>query len=155
MKNLLLKMVLIYNLLFNLIQLESYNIKNPLIPPKNTYSIKKYISNNKVSPFILFTVVNNCCKCIMIYHNIVNEYHGNTTIDNFYMYDNYECILLNTKKDNINYTLNRSQKYKDYSIFFDSFVKDLCIKNLYFLSMYNRYRISIFESIFLFNNMNN
>jgi hypothetical protein len=135
---------------------KSYQINNKMcqiykIQPKNTYNVQKYISNNKISPFILFTVINNCCKCIMLYHNIYNKFHGNTTVHNFYMYDNNECILLyNNNTSNEDYSLNKSRRYKDYSIFFDSCIKELVHYNVYFMHIFNKYKISIIEALFLF-----
>lgn len=120
------------------------------IQPKHTYNVQKYISNNKISPFILFTVINNCCKCIMIYHNIINKFHGNTTLNNFYMYDNHECILLYNITNN---TINKSTRYKDYSIFFDSCMKELVHHNIYFMHVFNKYRFSIIEALFLYKNL--
>ena len=122
------------------------------IQPKNTYNVQKYISNNKLSPYILYTVINNCCKCIMIYHNFYDKFHGNTKLENFYMYENCECILLDNNIDNVNnntnYTLNKSKRYKDYSIFFKSCNKELTNYNLYFFRIFNKYKITTINSLF-------
>ncbi len=119
------------------------------IQPKNTYNVQKYISNNKLSPYILYTVINNCCKCIMIYHNFYDKFHGNTKLENFYMYENCECILLDNNIDNnTNYTLNKSKRYKDYSIFFKSCNKELTNYNLYFFRIFNKYKLTTIKSLF-------
>ncbi len=122
------------------------------IQPKNTYNVQKYISNNKLSPYILYTVINNCCKCIMIYHNFYDKFHGNTKLENFYMYENCECILLDNNIDNVNnntnYTLNKSKRYKDYSIFFKSCNKELTNYNLYFFRIFNKYKLTTIKSLF-------
>lgn len=119
------------------------------IQPKNTYNVQKYISNNKLSPYILYTVINNCCKCIMIYHNFYDKFHGNTKLENFYMYENCECILLdNNVNNNTNYTLNKSKRYKDYSIFFKSCNKELTNYNLYFFRIFNKYKLTTIKSLF-------
>lgn len=116
--------------------------------PENTYSVQKYISNNRISPYILFTVTNNCCRCIMIYHNILNSYHGDTDISKFYMYENYECVLID-QCEPIRGNLTHSRKYKDYSIFFNSLNKQILYKNKHFLKKFELYQKSIIESIFL------
>ncbi len=119
------------------------------IQPKNTYNVQKYISNNKLSPYILYTVINNCCRCIMIYHNFYDKFHGNTKLENFYMYENCECILLDNNIDNnTNYTLNKSKRYKDYSIFFKSCNKELTNYNLYFFRIFNKYKLTTIKSLF-------
>lgn len=128
-----------------------YQVNNKIfqIQPKNTYNVQKYISNNKLSPYILYTVINNCCKCIMIYHNFYDKFHGNTKLENFYMYENCECILLdNTINNNTNYTLNKLKRYKDYSIFFKSCNKELTNYNLYFFRIFNKYKITTINSLF-------
>jgi len=116
--------------------------------PKHTYSVQKYISNNKISPFILFTLINNCCKCIMIYHNIMNQYHGNTSLHNFYMYENHECVLLETTSEDPHKTLTKSRKYRDYDIFFSTCLKELMYKNNHFIKMFNNYRTCIISYLF-------
>ena len=127
------------------------NTKIFQIQPKNTYNVQKYISNNKLSPYILYTVINNCCKCIMIYHNFYDKFHGNTKLENFYMYENCECILLDNNIDNNkNYTLNKSKRYKDYSIFFKSCNKELTNYNLYFFRIFNKYKLTTIKSLFFF-----
>ena len=121
------------------------------IQPKNTYNVQKYISNNKLSPYILYTVINNCCRCIMIYHNFYDKFHGNTKLEKFYMYENYECILLDNNVNNntnTNYTLNKYKRYKDYFIFFCSCNKELTNYNLYFFRIFNKYKITTINSLF-------
>ena len=121
------------------------------IQPKNTYNVQKYISNNKLSPYILYTVINNCCRCIMIYHNFYDKFHGNTKLENFYMYKNFECILLDNNVNNntnTNYTLNKYKRYKDYFIFFSSCNKELTNYNLYFFRIFNKYKITTINSLF-------
>jgi hypothetical protein len=121
------------------------------IQPKNTYNVQKYISNNKLSPYILYTVINNCCKCIMIYHNFYDKFHGNTKLEKFYMYENCECILLDNNVNNntnTNYTLNKYKRYKDYFIFFSSCNKELKNHNLYFFRIFNKYKTTTINSLF-------
>lgn len=119
------------------------------IQPKNTYNVQKYISNNKLSPYILYTVINNCCRCIMIYHNFYDKFHGNTKLENFYMYKNCECILLDNNNTNYtNYTLNKYKRYKDYSIFFRSCNKELTNYNLYFFNIFNKYKATTIKALF-------
>jgi len=133
-------------LLFNYSISYQFNNKIYQVQPKNTYNVQKYISNNKLSPYILFTVINNCCECIMIYHNIYDKFHGNTNLQNFYMYENCECILL---YNNTNSTLNKTKRFKDYSIFFKSCKKELTNYNKYFFRIFNKYKLTIIKSIFI------
>ena len=142
----------------------SYQVNNKIfqVQPKNTYNVQKYISNNKLSPYILYTVINNCCECIMIYHNVYDKSHGNTKLQNFYMYENCECILVdnnNTKyvlkkterfKDNNNtkYVLNKIKRFKDYSIFFKSCKNELMNYNTHFFRLFNKYKLTIIKSLF-------
>jgi hypothetical protein len=146
-----------------------YQVNNKIyqIQPKNTYNVQKYISNNKLSPYILYTVINNCCECIMIYHNFYDKFHGNTNLQNFYMYENCECVLLynNTNSilenninntnitNNTNYTLNKTKRFKDYSIFFKSCKKELTNYNKYFFRIFNKYRLTIIKSLFIIKKM--
>lgn len=128
-----------------------YQVNNKIfqVQPKNTYNVQKYISNNKLSPYILFTVINNCCECIMIYHNIYNKFHGNTNLQNFYMYENCECIILYNINNNTNSTLNKTKSFKDYSIFFKSCKKELINYNKHFFRLFNKYRLTIIKSLFI------
>ena len=125
-----------------------YQINNKIyqVQPKNTYNVQKYISNNKLSPYILYTVINNCCECIMIYHNFYDKFHGNTNLQNFYMYENCECVLL---YNNTNSTLNKTKRFKDYSIFFKSCKKELTNYNKYFFRLFNKYKLTIIKSLFI------
>ncbi|NDC56320.1 MAG: hypothetical protein EBZ69_05875 [Alphaproteobacteria bacterium] len=87
----------------------------------------------------------------MIYHNFYDKFHGNTKLENFYMYENCECILLdNTINNNTNYTLNKLKRYKDYSIFFKSCNKELTNYNLYFFRIFNKYKLTTLKSLFFF-----
>jgi hypothetical protein len=134
----------------------SYSINNKIyqIKPKNTYNVQKYISNNKLSPYILYTVINNCCECIMIYHNMYDKSHGNTQLQNFYMYENCECILLDNTNTNLNLTnntnvtLKKTKRFKDYSIFFKSCKNELINYNTHFFRIFNKYKITIVKSLF-------
>jgi len=143
--NKLLKIILLLFLNYS----TSYQLNNKLfqVQPKNTYNVQKYILNNKLSPYILFTVINNCCECIMIYHNVNDKFHGNTNLQNFYMYENCECILLYNNTDS---TLNKTKRFKDYSIFFKSCKKELTNYNKHFFRIFNKYRLTIIKSLFVF-----
>jgi len=145
MKKLLILLIILFN------YSTSYQINNKIfkIQPKNTYNVQKYISNNKLSPYILYTVINNCCECIMIYHNIYDKSHGNTNLQNFYMYENSECILLDNNNTNINSTLNKKKCFKDYSIFFKSCANELINYNTHFNRLLNKYRLTIIRSLFI------
>jgi hypothetical protein len=149
MNKLLILPVIILLLYFNYSIQYQVNNKIYQVQPKNTYNVQKYISNNKLSPYILYTVINNCCECIMIYHNIYDKFHGNTNLQNFYMYENCECILLyNINNNNTNSTLNKTKSFKDYSIFFKSCKKELTKYNIHFFRIFNKYKLTIIESLF-------
>jgi hypothetical protein len=151
------KIIVILLLLLYINYSAQYQINNKIyqVQPKNTYSVQKYISNNKLSPYILYTVINNCCECIMIYHNVYDKFHGNTNLQNFYMYENCECILLlnnntnSTLDNNTNFTLNKTKRFKDYSIFFKSCKKELTNYNKYFFRIFNKYRLTIIKTLFI------
>ena len=117
-------------------------------PPHNAFNVQKYISNNRVSPFVLFTILNSCCQSIMIYHNIINKYHGNTTLNNFYMYDTYECVLLEPIIKNQTNTLTKVSAYEDFIIFFISCRAEFGKKNKHFLHILNNYISAFLESVF-------
>ena len=150
MKKLLILLIILFNYSI------SYQINNKIfqVQPKNTYNVQKYISNNKLSPYILYTVINNCCECIMIYHNVYDKSHGNTNLQNFYMYENCECILLDNNNTNINinmnmnYSLNKITRFKDYSIFFKSCKNELMNYNTHFFRLFNKYKLTIIKSLF-------
>jgi hypothetical protein len=115
----------------------------------NIHNLQKYIYNNKIQPFALFSIVNNCCKCIMCHHKMLGEYHGNTTLANFYIYDDYKCVLLNnTSKESRK--LTKPKQYNDYNIFFTSCSKELMHNNIYFIGILNRHKMSVFEALVLF-----
>jgi len=154
MNKLLILPVIILLLFFNYSIPYQVNNKIYQVQPKNTYNVQKYISNNKLSPYILYTVINNCCECIMIYHNFYDKFHGNTKLQNFYMYENCECILLynninSTLENNTNYTLNKTKRLKDYIIYFKSCKKELTNYNKHFFRIFNKYRLTIFKSLFI------
>ena len=68
------------------------NIKND--NEKNTITVKNYIRNNVLNSFILLTLLNECCRYILLYHNILNCYHGNTNVDKFILNINNNCIRI-------------------------------------------------------------
>ena len=150
MKKLLILLIILFNYSI------SYQINNKIfqVQPKNTYNVQKYISNNKLSPYILYTVINNCCECIMIYHNVYDKSHGDTKLQNFYMYENCECILVDnnntnyTLKNNTKYVLNKIKRFKDYSIFFKSCKNELMNYNTHFFRLFNKYKLTIIKSLF-------
>jgi hypothetical protein len=127
-----------------------YQVNNKIyqVQPKNTYNVQKYISNNKLSPYILYTVINNCCECIMIYHNFYDKFHGNTNLQNFYMYESCECILLYNNYNITNSTLGKTKRFKDYSIFFKSCKKELTNYNKHYFRIFNKYKLTIIKSLF-------
>jgi hypothetical protein len=80
---------------------------------------------------------------------MLGEYHGNTTLANFYIYDDYKCVLLNnTSKESRK--LTKPKQYNDYNIFFTSCSKELMHNNIYFIGILNRHKMSVFEALVLF-----
>lgn len=112
--------------------------------PNPTNNVETYIKTNTLTPFILFTIINECCKCIMMYHNLQNSYHGNTTLANFYMYDNYRCVL---QSDDISHPLTISRKHDDYDIFFKSCNETIMDKNKHFTKFLRLYMSSISKHV--------
>ena len=152
MNKLLILPVIILLLFFNYSIQYQVNNKIYQAQPKNTYNVQKYISTNKLSPYILYTVINNCCECIMIYHNVYDKFHGDTNLHHFYMYENCECVLL-YNNSNTNSTLNKTKRFKDYSIFFKSCKKELTNYNKYFFRIFNKYKLTIIKSLFIIKKM--
>ena len=110
-------------------------------------SVKSYTKNNALSPFILFTIMNECCRAISLYHNLYDSYHGNTTLSNFYMDKNMHCSLeLSFGKD---LPLTKETNYKDYDMFFEEYYENIGHKNNYFLKICNMFKKSYMDSLFI------
>lgn len=107
----------------------SYILQYPL--PMN--NVKTYVSENYCSPFILYTIINQCCNNLALYHGLLNCYHSNTTVANFDINDMHLCKLSDIGTDDKLLTLNT--KKKDYDILFDSYIDALSIKNSHFLTI--------------------
>jgi len=49
----------------------------------------------------------------------------------------------------MNTTLNKTKRFKDYSIFFKSCTNELINYNTHFLRLLNKYRLTIIKSLFI------
>lgn len=108
---------------------ESVIIQQP-IPDHN---VQDYVKNNVLAAFVLYTILNDCYVNIMIYHNLLDCYHSNTSIDNFDIYKS-RCVLSDIQEDN--FTLTEQKKYEDYDIFFQSCTDALSERNEHYLKMF-------------------
>lgn len=113
-----------------------------IFQPFQRCRVDLFIKHNVLSPFILYTIANECNKCISIYHNIYNSNHGNTTLCNFLMDNNYQCILQPKDKEEIT-----KNKYSDYELFFNSFEEEIQYKNKNFSKILTLYKASFLKTI--------
>lgn len=103
---------------------------------KGKCSLKSYIKNNVLDVILLFTILNECCTFLMLYHNLLDCYHGNTNVNNFVIYDDNRCII---PLSNISYDCNKldkQTKFQDYYVFFSSFFE--------LIKEYNQHLIVVF-----------
>ena len=119
----------------------TYILKYPL-PISN---VETYVSENYCSPFILYTVINQCCNNLALYHGLLNCYHSNTTIANFDIYDNHICRLSDINTDDKILTLRT--KIEDYDMLFDSYLDMISQKNKHFTNMALMFRKSFMEKM--------
>jgi len=101
-----------------------------------------YIRNNVLSPFTLFTIANECTRCIAVYHNINQKTHGNTTLCNFVRISDNRCTLLKDRENN-----SKNNKYSDYDIFFISFEDAIQDKNKNFTKLLQMYKNTLYRNI--------
>ena len=123
-----------------------HHIKNTDIPtyilqyPLPITDVKTYVNDNYCSPFILYTIINQCCNNLALYHGLLNCYHSNTTISNFDIYDNHLCRLSDIQTDDKILTLRH--KIDDYDMLFDSYMDIISNKNKHFITMASMFRKS-------------
>jgi hypothetical protein len=148
-----------YKLRENNIQRLSISIENPTLHHmKNsdhpTYILKyqlpvtnveTYLNENYCSPFILYTIINQCCNNLALYHGLLNCYHANTTIANFDMYDNHLCRLSDIGTDDK--TLTLCKKIQDYDMLFDSYLEIVSQKNKHFIHLAMMFRKSFMNKM--------
>lgn len=94
------------------------------------HNVAQYLQRNKLTSFCLYTIINSCLHQIMIYHNTISIYHGNTTLDNFIMDEMYVCKLTTPKISSKTPLVRR--KYHDYNMFFESCHITIDAKNKHF-----------------------
>ena len=116
--------------------LPTYILKYPL----SLTTVETYVSENYCSPFILYTIINQCCNNIALYHGLLNCYHSNTTVSNFEIYNNYVCRLSDIETDVK--TLTLSTKIEDYDMLFDSYMHTISSKNKHFIPIASMFRKS-------------
>jgi hypothetical protein len=109
---------------------------------KNT--IQSFLKDSELSPFILYTVMNECCRAILMYHTLYNHYHGNTTLNNFYMNKNLQCYLKENTEKNL---LTSNNKYHDYNMFFDEYQLSFIDTYPGFNKMFEMYRKTFMTNI--------
>jgi hypothetical protein len=117
--------------------------------------VQTYISNNPLTTFTLYNILDTCTKSITIYHNKYNAFHGNTTVQNFRIQniDLGICLCNPTKPPKSQpglklYHLTNHTKFMDYEILFISFDDTLKNKNKHFSKILGLYRTSFYKSIF-------
>jgi phage gp36-like protein len=110
-----------------------------------TTNIETYLKDNYTSPFILYTILNQCCHNIALYHGLLNCYHSNTTISNFDIYENHLCRLSDINTDDKILTLET--KVADYDMFFESYLDMISEKNNHFTEATLMYRKSFMKKI--------
>lgn len=112
-------------------------------PQKNVYS---YLENNKLDEYELFTILNECCKSIMLYHTLLNCYHSNTTVQNFDIFDDNTCQISTVETDDK--ILSKRYNVIDYVTFFDSFVLSLHFKNTHFIMFARKFQHYFMKKMF-------
>lgn len=128
-----------------------HHIKNTDVPsyilqyPLHITDVKTYINDNYCSPFILYTIINQCCNNLALYHGLLNCYHSNTTISNFDIYDNHLCRLSDIQTDDKILTLRH--KIDDYDMLFDSYMDIISNKNKHFITLASMFRKSFMTKI--------
>ena len=108
-------------------------------------NIEKYLKDTYTSPFILYTILNQCCHNIALYHGLLNCYHSNTTISNFDIYENHLCGLSDINTDDKILTLET--KIADYDMLFESYLDMISEKNNHFTKATLMYRKSFMNKI--------
>lgn len=113
---------------------------------KSNENALKYLENNKLDSFELFTILNECCKSIMLYHVLLNCYHSNTSIGNFNICNDNTCQISSIESDDK--ILTKQKNVIDYVTFFDSFIEALYMKNVYFIYFAKYYQKSFMKLMF-------
>jgi len=126
--------------------LHNKNIISNKLLCKGQPNVHSYICNNGLTTFTLYNILDTCTRNILLYHNINNASHGNTTIKNFLIQNSDMQICL--CHSDIQHVLTNTSKYIDYEMFFGSFEKALNNKNKHFSKVLGLYKISFYKSIF-------
>lgn len=122
-------------------KIPTYILKYPL----PISDVETYVNENYCSPFILYTIINQCCNNLALYHGLLNCYHSNTTISNFDIYDNHICRLSDINTDDKILTLRT--KIEDYDMLFDSYLDMISQKNKHFTTMALMFRKSFMDKM--------
>jgi hypothetical protein len=99
-----------------------------------------FLTTNRCSIIVLFTILHQCCNSIALYHGLLNCYHSNTTLSNFDIYENHICSIIDIHSDNNTLTLDT--KVQDYDMLFDSFENAISKRNGHFANISEMYRNS-------------
>lgn len=129
-------------------QLKNTNDNDPeyiLQYPLPITDVGTYINENYCSSFILYTIINQCCNNLALYHGLLNCYHSNTTIFNFDLHDNHLCTLSDIQTDDKILTIRH--KINDYDMLFDSYIDMISHKNKHFITMASMFRKSFMTKI--------
>lgn len=114
---------------------------------QNQVILDHYVRNKVLTSYKLYTIMNECCRSILLYHNKFDSKHGNTTLQNFRVRDDDLGIVvtLYTKKP-IHKETSR-EKHIDYDTFFDSYYEHIQYKNKHFDKMFGLYKKSFLDSL--------
>ena len=111
----------------------------------HTSNVQTYILRNYCSAFLLFTILNQCCNNIALYHGLLNCYHSNTSIANFNMFENNICRLSDIQSDDKK--LTKQSRDDDYDMLFDTFMESISYKNKHFEKYTIMYRKSFMSKM--------
>ena len=107
-------------------------------------TVQTFLKESMLTPFILYTVMNECCRAISVHHALYNHYHSNTTLYNFYINKNLQCHLEENAEKEI---LTNNNKYDDYNMFFDEFQMSFIGTYPSFNKIFEMYRKSFMTKI--------
>lgn len=108
-------------------------------------NVKTYLLEHYCSHFILYTIINQCCNNIALYHGLLNCHHSNASISNFDIYKNHICKLSDIDTDDK--TLTLQSKIDDYDMLFDSYLEVISHKNEHFTNIASMYRETFMQKL--------
>lgn len=131
--------------------INNYSLNNNLIPEEGIVYVDRldnYIKNNVLTAFVLFTILNECCKYIMLYHNIYNCAIGDTRVEKFTLYEHNHCIINTPHREIIECKneLNKTSIYNDYMMFLGTFYTIIQYNNSHFIDIYKLFCTKIMKN---------